>query len=147
MEATMQTSPDLDRRIIYAPRWNRTEGIARLRVWHAEHLAVVTELDDNTGPSVTNAIETIGDVVEALLGVRFAEHPTLMVPVTWQLAEHYVRSAMGGVTIDLVRFSGRDFEGHLEGPAWKHLQRSELSWLWDALATEDLVPGDDGELT
>lgn len=127
------TRPDLDRRITYMTGWNRAEGIARLRVWHAEQLAVVTELDDNTGPSVTNAIEAVGVAVEALLGVRFAEHPTLMVPVHWQLAEHYVRSAMGRTTIDLVRFSGRSDEGLLQGAAWTHLRPSEMAWLWEAL--------------
>lgn len=130
MEVAM-ISPDLDRQVRYTPRWQRREGVARLRVFHGEHVAVLTELDDNPGMSVTNAVEEAAQVVEDLLGVRFAEHPTLMVPVTWSLVEHYERSE---ARLSVVTFSGRDAEGRLEGPTWRYLQPGEMSWLDAALA-------------
>lgn len=131
MEVATPPVPDLDRRIRYTPRWQRREGVARLRVFHGEQVAVVTELDDNPGMSVTNAAEAVAQVVEDLLGVRFAPHPTLMVPVTWTLVEHYPRSQ---ARLSVVTFAGRDGEGRLEGPTWRYVQPGELPWLDAALA-------------
>ncbi len=128
---TTTVMPDLDRRIRYTPRWQRRDGLARLRVFHGEQVAVVTELDDNPGMSVTNAIEEVGDAVEVLLAVRLAPHPTLMVPVRWTLVEHYPRSQ---AVLSVVTFAGRDAEGRLECPTWRYLQPGELPWLDAAMA-------------
>lgn len=147
MEVASPAMPDLDRRIRYTPRWQRREGIARLRVFHGEQVAVVTELDDNPGMSVTNAAEEVAQVVEDLLGVRFAPHPTLMVDVSWTLVEHYARDAGGHMSLSAVRFTGRDAEGALEGPAWTAIREGELPWLWEALAPAAAdLPDEDGAL-
>lgn len=125
--------PDLDRRLTYTMTPSGLTGICRLRAWHDRNVAVVTELDDNPGPSVTNAIESVADAVESLLGVRFAEHPTLMVPVRWQILEHYER-ASGLDTLDVVTFAGRDDQARLRGPSWAALRSDRLPWLRDSLA-------------
>ncbi len=72
--------PDLDQPIEYAcdPYGRRPPGRCRLRVWHEQRVALVTDLsDDHDGMSVTNAAEYIAQVVEGMLG----EH--------YQLVEHY----------------------------------------------------------
>lgn len=116
--------PSLDRTLMYG------SGSCRLRVFEDDHIAVLTQTPTSI-PSVTNAIEEAAQVVEDLLGVRFAEHPTLMVPVSWSLIEHYAAS---DARLSLVSFAGRDAEARLEGPSWRYIQPGELPWLDEALS-------------
>lgn len=126
--------PSLDRPLDYTARWLRIHGRCRLRLFEAERIAVVTELADNRGPSVTNAIESIAGAIEALVpGVRFADDPASPLPASWQLVEHYERSCAPH-TLDLVRFRGRDAEGQLVGPSWMAIRAGEMPWLREAVA-------------
>lgn len=94
----------------YPARFGRGWGVCRLRVWDVPevvgHVAVVTELDDNPGPSVTNSAE---DIVP-LLGVSW--------PGPLVVFEHYpadpastLRWARKG-RVDWVRLTDA-------GPVWK----------------------------
>lgn len=107
--------PDRDE-IITLRAWaqglNRgVEVRTRLRTWlHPLKIAMLSELDDNPGPSVTNAAEDIWSHVEHLLGVDLLDG-------RWSAIEHYDH---GGCkpTYDLVLFSGRH-NGRLSGVQWR----------------------------
>lgn len=131
---TTAVRPSLDRTLDYTARWLRVHGRCRLRLFEVERLAVVTEMADNPGPSVTNAIECVAGAIEALLpGVRFADHRAEPLPASWQLIEHYERSCAPH-TLDVVRFRGRDAEGQLVGPSWMAIRAGEMGWLREAIA-------------
>lgn len=112
MQSTVVCWPNLDRRVSYTPSWGR-EGCCRLRVWHEQEIAVVTELDDNPGPSVTNAIETIADVVQQILDRPIGTDDGYL------LVEHYEAGGRSwrDPTFDVVRFLVT--EPWHSSPIWK----------------------------
>lgn len=119
-------APDVDRLLRYSTPWNATTGLCRLRVWWRERTIVVTELDDNPGMSITNAIEYVAEAVEATLGVQ------LDVDDAPALIEHYPAAYHRGPTIDRVFFGGRNRDGRLERPYWRPATLS-YPWLYEAL--------------
>lgn len=122
-------APDLDRRLRYTPRWTIAEGECRLRIWFDERIVLVTELEDNPGASVTNAIEVIAEAVE-----RVIDQPI----DRFLLVEHYERTAMRGSTYDRVSFSGRLSDRTLVGPAWAPLTPATAKILREAVEGLDV---------
>lgn len=126
MEQTV-VMPDLDRRLEYWPAANggRNKSACRLRVWHERHVAMVTELDDNPGMSVTNAAEDVWTAVSRLLDCELL-HPA------WTMVEHYAATPRGWLParFDVVLFEGRDGERRLSSPSWRPAARhGGLEWL------------------
>ncbi len=106
--------PDVDRPLDYRNPWGqRPPGRCRLRVWHPERVALVTELDDNPGPSVTNSAEVIAEEVRAMFD-------------GYTLVEHYDASLSRGHSLAVVH--------HQPGSVatWSPLPAG-LDWLADAV--------------
>jgi hypothetical protein len=123
-------SSDVDRTLDYFSRHTAVMGRCRLRVWHDEAIVVVTELEQNPGMSVTNAIEDIASLVELVLVKKLDD---------FLLVEHYPRSTMRGSTYDVVTFTGRQKAGPLVGPAWAPLPdelRRDLREAVDGVAVD-----------
>lgn len=114
--------PDVDRELNYRSRWIRPTGRCRLRAWHDEQIAVVTELADNPGASVTNASEDVAAAVEAAVGGRIESGG-------WMLVEHYPPDGRRGATFAVVHFSWRDNQGRPVGAVWGPVRDRELSSL------------------
>lgn len=93
-------------------------GECLLRVYAAADgglpVAVVTELDDNLGPSVTNAIENVHAAVRD--GISRAGEP-----FAFRLVEHYRARGRHPATYDLVGFR----IGPLT-PRWTHLPHARV---------------------
>lgn len=91
--------PDADLVVDYpAPWWFAEPGRCRLRIWHAEKVALVTELDGNPGPSITNAAEQVtAAVLDVLDGLPYTivEHyeASLCLPHRLQVV-HYKRGSV-----------------------------------------------------
>lgn len=111
--STLTRAPDVDRTLTYPcdPWGRRPRGRCRLRAWHSERVALVSELDDNTGASVTNACEYLVAEVRAVLDDG-----------GYELVEHYHRT---GLLDD--RFA-RIHCGPSGIPTWSPLT-PELQWL------------------
>lgn len=111
--------------------WHGRPGRCRLTYWPPTvvmandatvgypGLAVVTELDDNPGPSVTNAIENVAAAVERVVGEPVASE-------NWILVEHYPRRKTSRETFDQVRLT-RSSDGKYHDPDWKHIDPEEIS--------------------
>ena len=110
MTTTVQT-------LTYRPRWGR-EGRAMLRIfpgYGGRPLCLVTEVDDNTGASITNAIEDVAVALDVLIGTPLHQGG-------YMLVEHYqgrpgLHSGLG--SLDLVGLES-DEEGYAN-PQWSRL--------------------------
>lgn len=105
------TQPDLDRPVRYRARSFGSEGEARMRVWYDQAVAMLTELDSNPGPSITNAAEDAWAVVAAVTDLKIL-HPS------WRLVEHYPANAHRSDALDVVSFAGLDADGRPQGVSW-----------------------------
>jgi hypothetical protein len=103
---------DIDELLSCKPRWGHS-ATARIRIWRSERLAVLTELDDNEGPSVTNAAEDFWTAFERRFEVDLLNGP-------WTVLEHYPasRGVDTKTEVDLVIFTSRDKDGLLAHPTW-----------------------------
>ena len=114
----------------YTPEWTRLPGRCRATVFLETRdragVIVVSEMDDNPGPSVTNSIEAICSALERVLCM-----PGL---AGYRLVEHYPPNSQRGPTYDLVDIVRSDRGFH--SPSWKHL---------DVEAFEAMVPLDEGD--
>jgi hypothetical protein len=115
----------VDTRLDY-PGYFECRSSCRLRIYRhgGQNIAVATELHDNPGTSVTNAVETI-----CHLAVREYE----LDPDRTIFIEHYPgrlqRSLLvRGETFDLVTFGERLWD-HYEDPSWRRLHADQVSEL------------------
>lgn len=133
-EHTAARQSDIDRTIRYTTRFNRTTGKCRLRAWLDERTFVITELADNPGMSVTNAVEHIAETIEALFSVRCtADREATYAPLV-RLVEHYPPRGQLGISLAVVHFVGRDGK-RPDGPTWGPLPADD--WLHTALDERD----------
>ena len=97
------------------------------------HVVVLTEVADNRGQSVTNAIEQLAG--EVILGNALPSSETVVI-------EHYPSEsrAMGAETFDLVTFANRDPETVLRAGVWQ-IELGEPSWLRVDRATVETLVG------
>lgn len=107
------------------PHQTPNRGRCRVRIFEPEaggdhHLVVLSELPDNTGQSVTNAIEQVAG--EVLLANVLPSTETVVI-------EHYPAEAHPPEkeTFDLVTFSTRDPEPVLRAGEWK-IELGEPEW-------------------
>lgn len=110
MERITACWPDVDRQLDYVTEWSHQPARCRLRAWHDAEVAVVTELADNPGMSITNAIEAVADAVSDALDVDVSDAGYLLV-------EHYEAGRWRAPTFDAVRFLSGDGRRH-RVPQW-----------------------------
>jgi len=92
--------------------WNceskcRVDYFEGKNAWEGKRVIVVTELDDNTGTSVTNAAEILAKDLKYN-------------PKTDIFVEHYTKESGGYSTYDIVTFEGG-------AAAWKHISPNDFS--------------------
>lgn len=117
------TQPDLDRPVRYSARAFGNEGEARMRVWHGQSVAMLTELESNPGASITNAAEDAWAAVAGVVDLRIL-HPS------WRLVEHYPANAHRSDALDVVTFAGLDAAGRPRGVSWCPAMLVDgLAWL------------------
>lgn len=105
-------------------------SVCRLRIYHVRlgdqqgnvtrPLVVLTELANNPGTSVTNAAELLATKVER----------EYQLPPSTLWVEHYDRGGEED-TYDQVAYEGRNAEGELRGPCWRHMELTDLQHLLD----------------
>lgn len=120
--AVVGRAPDFDRvRTCRGYGFGR-DTTYRLRLWLSERVAMATEIADNAGASITNAIEAVAYDAEA--AIRLIEPEPMLFPLDngWTLIENY--DVTSGVriserpTFDLVTFASRQVSGIPEFPSW-----------------------------
>ena len=116
--------------ITYQPYRTSFTGRCRVDIWPLtieplhEGFIIVTELADNPGPSITNSIEAIAEVIEQEL-----LHWPL---IAYRLVEHYPARGYLPETFDLVELTrAPDQISRWVNPRWTHLELG----LVDELAT------------
>lgn len=122
-------APDIDQHLDYAGfNEHRQRGVCRVRVWLDRRVAVVTEIDENTGPSVTNCIEHVADAVGELLCNAGIDNWRYF---GWQLVEHYEANRIRPATFDVVEFGSPSMNVR---PHWRSAPANEFGWLREACA-------------
>lgn len=121
------TSPVIDRPLDY-PGWDESHpGRCRMRAFPDIKLVVVSELEDNPGPSITNCIEHVASAAEEELDARFFG-------TSWRLVEHDPSHGPNDpLAFTLVTFSGYDRRTrHLVNPGWQPIPGA-MDWLRDVI--------------
>ena len=111
---------------------HRPRGLCRMTVWRPAVVAgetttavyagvvVVTELEENPGPSVTNCIEHVAEAVERKLGEPVGDG--------WLLVEHYPHGDRGPDFWSLAEVSlDRDALGCYGKPEWAPIGLRDLA--------------------
>jgi len=110
-------------RLTYQPRSNSIQARCNLR-WNGV-VAIVTELSDNPGMSITNAIEDVALAVCERTGIPFKD---------LVLIEHYPKRGVGEInkeTFDLVTFDGDGVNPRRSGNTnWKRIAAAHAAqWI------------------
>ncbi len=134
--------------------WKGAESVCRVRVYPATTasgglpVVIVTELDSNDGPSVTNTVEQLGaEILSRYVPEMDGAEPAFV------LVEHYPDSGcrrdplLGAEHFDVVSFAHWHPRAHWQGPRRGMLQRfGEPDWRRISRAeVEQLIGQDLGE--